>query len=181
MSEEKKEKGKKGKTISVFNELSTSSIGLSEAMKAQAQIMQSSVALQALQSAKILEPFKYVAGTLKLMASFNNMIKQHQIVMQTLQQSSVGLKTMLEYQSQVRQLADNLVRINKMVEPLKFPIPKLTAELTAIPPRNDTLVRSLLREIEFLEKELSKEKAKNKELLALLEEKRKELKKQYVA
>jgi hypothetical protein len=32
-----------------------------------------------------------------------------------------------------------------------------------------------------LEKELAKEKVKNKELLALLEDKRKELKKQYVA
>jgi len=179
MSEEKKEKEKR--PISVFEELSTISLGISEAMKAQAQILQSSVALQALQSAKVCESFKHMAGTLQSMASFNNMIKQNQIVIQTLQQSSIGLKAMLEYQLHMRQLADNLARINKMVQPLKFPTATVTTELIAIPPRNDTLVRSLLREIEFLEKELSKKKAKNKELLALLDEKRKELKKQYVA
>jgi len=166
--------------LSVFNELSTISFALSEAMKAQAQILQSSVALQALQSAKVFESFKRMAGTLQSMASFNNMIKQNQTVMQTLQQSSIGLEAMFEYQLHMKQLADNLARINKMVQPLKFPTAPLTTELTDIPHRNDMLVRSLLREIEFLEKELSKEKAKNKELLALLEEKRKELKKQCV-
>ena len=177
MPEEKKKK----KPISVFNELSAISIGLSKAMKAQTQIMQSSVALQALQSAKVLESFKYMAGTLQSMVFLNNTLKQHHTVMQAFQRSSIGLKTMLSYRLQVRQLADNLIRINKMVEPLTLPIPELTAELTAIPPRNDTLVRSLLREIDFLEKELSKEKAKNKQLLAFLEEKRKKLKTQYVA
>jgi hypothetical protein len=62
--------------LSVFNELSTISFALSEAMKAQAQILQSSVALQALQSAKVFESFKRMAGTLQSMASFNNACMQ---------------------------------------------------------------------------------------------------------
>lgn len=181
MSEEKKEKEKEKKVLPVFKGLSTISLGLSEAMKAHARIMQSPVAQQALQSALVFDSFKHMAGTLQSMAKFNDIIRQNQIVIQTLQQSSIGLKTMLEYQSQIGQLSANLTRINKMVSLLKFPTAMLTAELVSIPRQNDTLVRGLLREIEFLEKELSKEKTENKELRALLEEKRKGLKKQYVA
>jgi len=166
--------------MSVFNELANISISLSEAMTAHTQIMQSDMAKQALQSAKVFESFKHMAGTLQLMASFNDLVKQHRIVMKTFEQSSIGLKAMLEHQSHVKELASSLTRINDMVKPLKFTVPELKTELTAIPSKNDTLVRSLLREIEFLENELSKEKAKNKELLALLEEKRKQLKNQYV-
>lgn len=179
MSEEKKEE-KERKTTSIFDELSNISIGLSEAEKMQAQIMQSSVVQQALQSAKIFESFSHIAGYLHSMASINEMLRQNQSVIHAIQQSSAVFNMMREYQSQVRRLADSLTTINKMVRPLEFTIPELTAELTTIPTRNDTLVRSLLREIELLEKELSKEKAKNKVLLALLEKKRKQLKRQYV-
>jgi len=184
MTEEKKEKEKDKKTTSISDRLVTITLGLSEAKKAQAQIMQSAIAQQALQSARISESFQRMAGTLQTMTSFNNMIERHQLVMQTLQQSSIGLKTMMEYQSGVRELANRLVGINKMITSVKMPtpiIPKLTTELAAIPPQSNTLVRSLLRQIEFLEKELAKEKSENKQLLALLDEKRKELKKQYVS
>lgn len=71
-----------------------------------------------------------------------------------------------------------------MFEMSKIQIPRITTELSVIQSQNNSTIDSLLREIAFLEKELSKEKVKNKELLALLtllEEKRKELKKQYVA
>lgn len=183
MTAGKKEKEKEKKTTSVSDRLVVITLGLSEAISARAQIMQSAIAQQALQSARVSEAFQRMAGSLHTMEAFNNMIKQQQLAMQTLQRSSIGLKTIMDYQSGVTELANRLVGINKMIESVKISIPvlpKLTTELAAIPSRNDTLVKSLLREIEFLEKELAKEKGTNKQLIALLEEKRKDLTKQYV-
>jgi hypothetical protein len=181
MSEEK-EKDKEKKPLSVLTELSNIGVGLSEAMRAQAQIMQSSIAQQALQSARIFDSFNGLSSSFKTMASINNMIREHQAIIPAFQQPPI-MKTMLEYQTGISILAKQLVGINKMIQSVKMPkiaIPTLSTELAVIPRQNDTLVRSLLREIELLEKELAKEKAENKQLMALLEEKRKELKKQYV-
>jgi soluble cytochrome b562 len=181
MSEEKKEKEKK--TISVSIELSTINKQLTEAMNFQREIMQSPIVEQALQVAKVYESFWQMNDTLQCMASINSVIQESQKALQALESSTAGMRAMLEYQTGINKLMEQLGEVSNMVASVKIPeiaIPKLNTELATIPSQNNTLVRSLLREIDLLEKELAKEKTKNKGLIALLDEKRKELKKQYV-
>jgi hypothetical protein len=47
--------------------------------------------------------------------------------------------------------------------------------------QKDTIIKSLVSQIEYLQSELSKKDIKIRELLARLEEEKKDLKKQYVA
>ena len=177
---EKKEKPKEKKPESILISLSNIQTSLSEAMKAQKAI--------SMQVAKVAEtavkPLTSLAQSLQTMNTFTNAInsviqQQQQAVMRALQAPLVS-QTMLQYQAHVKTLEESLARIRKMVELPRIDIPTITTELTAIPSQNNRTINSLLRHIEFLETELAKEKAKNKELLRLLEEKRKELKKQYV-
>jgi hypothetical protein len=140
--------------------------------------MNSAVVTAALRNKEMLENYKRMYGTFETISSLRYTAMAHQANLASLQMS---LRTRTLIENQLRNYAVTFTRINQIAKPLIAPTPALTQALVAAPPKNEVLVRSLLREIEMLEKELAKEKGKNKELLALLDEKRKELKKQYVS
>jgi hypothetical protein len=187
MSEDKGDKEKEKKKRSVFDQLSSIGVGLSEALEAQERIMQSPAMMQAIkQATEVSKACKRITSSLGTMESINKMMKQNDEIIKTFTESS-GMKMLTEYWSQINRLVDNLSRIGKMVKPIDISLPKLDAALFDASSQNDTLGRCQDRLIEFLERELSKAKAKNKqdearinELLGLLEEKRKKLKEQYV-
>jgi hypothetical protein len=185
MSEEKGDKEKKKR--SVFDQLSSIGVGLSEALEAQKRIMQSPAMMQAIkQATEVSEAYERIAGSLSIMESINKMMKQHDEIIKAFTESS-GMKMLTEYWSQVNRLVDDFSMIGKIVKPIDISLPKLDSALFGASSQNDTLVRRQERLIEFLEKELSKVKAESKEkektisaLLALLEEQRKKLREQYV-
>lgn len=183
MSEEKKEKEKlkEKKQKSILINLSNIQTNLSEAMKAQETItMQvAKLAIATKPLASFTSPLASLAQSLRAMNIFNTAIHQHAFI-RALQAPLVS-QAMFQYQAQVKALAEGLTRVSKMVEMPKINISTITTELTAIPPQNNRTVKSLLRHIDRLEKELSKEKAKNKELLQLLENMKKKVKQQYIA
>jgi hypothetical protein len=180
---EKEEKERKKKALSIPVNLSTIDRELSEALRLQRQMMLSPLVLEALRTARIFDSFNHMTESLQCMESVNRIIKDNHIVFKAFEYSFEGLKAMLGYGAETKKLLEQFSGISRLVESIKVPeiaIPKLETELVAIPPQNDALVRSLLRQIDLLEKELAKEKIKNKGLIALLDEKRKDLKRQYV-
>jgi hypothetical protein len=178
---EKKEKEKEKKDISI--NLSTIDHELSEALKIQTEVMLSPLVQAALKTARIFDSFNHMTESLQYMESVNRIIKDSKMIFTSFEYSMESLKAMFEYGAGTKKLLEQFSGINRILDSVKIPeiaIPRLETELAAIPPQNDILIRSLLREIDLLEKQLAKEKIKNKALIAILDEKRKELKKQYV-
>lgn len=186
MSEEMKEKEK---PKSVAKEYKNIEIDLSEAIKIQEEMLQSGAVKQALEVAKALEPLKQVYDSIQNMAGFNDLIRQYSEIVQSITQSTVW-KTMLQYEHEVNKLTKELSGIQRMVDATGriLSMPKFETELSTILPQTNMTIKSLLRHIEFLEKELMKEKAKTakekaekEELLRQLAEQKKELKERYIS
>lgn len=178
MSEQKKKEEKKKTEQIVSGELANISTVILNALGTKEQINSMvQTTLKSLQPS--LAGLNHLSETLNNMSPVYEMIRQNQAIFQSIQTSN--LTAILDSLRQVNQLSETLVRINEMMQLPKISIPKLETELKAISPKNNILVKSLLSQIEYLENELAKEKGKNKELLALLDEKRKKLKKQYIA
>lgn len=186
MSEEKKEEEKKKeKKTTVLNGYTSIQASLSQAMVAQSAIVSSGFARLGMESARIAQAMSNSLGTIKMMEGINRMVRQQNAVTQALQsafQNSSLIRAMTTYENQTRRLAENIVAINQRVQSIhtEVVVPAIRTELATIPRQTDVTVRTLENYIVALEKELAKEKEKNKELLELLEEKRKDLKKQYV-
>jgi len=181
MSEEKKKEEEKKKQIAMAQnstELTKLSIGFANALKMQEQLNRS-MAQIALKTLQPVLDFSYLSATLHSMTPALDMMRQNQAILQAIKPPA--LEGILESQRQISQITASLVAINKLIQVPKISMPELKTTSNKIPTQHNTLVRSLLSQIEYLETELAKEKGKNKELLALLDEKRKELKKQYVA
>jgi len=187
VSEEKKEEEKKKeKKTTVLDGYTSIQTSLSQAMVAQSAILNSAIARQAMESARIAQAMSNSLGTIKMMEAINHMVRQQNAIMQVLQnamQNSTVIRAMATYENQTRRLAESIATINQRIQsiPTKIVVPAIKTELATIPRQTNVTVRTLENYIVALEKELAKEKMKNKELLALLEDKRKELKKQYVA
>jgi uncharacterized protein YjgD (DUF1641 family) len=183
MSEEKKEEEKKKeKKTTILNGYASIQKSLAQAMVAQNTILNSAIAKQAMESARIAQAMSNSLGTIKMMEGINNMMRRQNAVTQALQnafQSSSLIRTMTIYENQTRRLAESIVAINQSIH-TKIAVPAMKTELAIIPRQTDVTVRTLENYIVALEKELAKEKDENKELLRLLDEKRKDLKKQYV-
>lgn len=186
MSEEKKEEEKKKeKKTTVLDRYASIQTSLSQAMVAQSAILSSAIARQTMESARIAQAMSNSLGTIKMMEAITHMVRQQNAIAQVLQnamQNSTVVRAMGIYENQARKLAESIATINQRIQsiPMKVVVPAIKTELATIPRQTDVTVRTLENYIVALEKELAKEKAKNKELLALLEEKRKKLKNQYV-
>jgi flagellar biosynthesis chaperone FliJ len=187
VSEEKKEEEKKKekKTI-VLDGYESIQTNLSQAMVAQGTILGSAIARQVMESARIAQAMSNSLGTIKMMEAINSVMRQQNAITQALQnamQNSAVIGTMAIYENQTRKLAEGIAAISQRIQSItsKVVVPSIKTELATIPHQTNVTVRTLENYIVALEKELAKERAKNKELLALIEEKRKELKKQYVA
>lgn len=187
MAEKKERKKlKEKKPESILFSLSNIHTSLSEAMKARETIFGRVAKLAqttAISLASLEQPLNSLALSLQTMDSFytviNSAVRQQQAIMRVLETPPV-LQAMFQFQAQVNTLTEGLARIREMVELPKISIPTITTELTAIPLQNNRTIESLLRHIDRLEEELSKEKAKNKELLRLLENMKKRAKQQYI-
>jgi hypothetical protein len=180
-NKKKEEKKKLKESESVSVELSNISDNVSEAIKAQKEIAEyGSKVFQAFRSdlftPSVCTSLQFLGGTLQSLSNISSILKDYQPLL-----TSLNFKAFSDIGLQTRAISESLTSIGKMMELPKIEVPKLEVELSAIPTQNNTLVKTLVRQIEYLENELAKEKTINKELIALLEEKRKELKKQYVS
>ena len=186
VSEEKKEEEKKKEKKTVVLDRYTSiQTSLSKAMIAQNAILNSAIARTAMESGRIAQAMINSLGTIKMMEAINRMVRQQDAITQALQNTflnSTVIRAMTTYENQARRLAESIATINQRVQSMNMEVvaPTIKTELAIIPRQTDVTVRTLEKYIVALEKELAKEKGKNKELLRLLEEKRKDLKKQYV-
>ena len=175
-------KKEKKKPKSVLENLSGIQLALSEASRAYKAIMDTSAMQAILASAKIS---KIIAqSTTGLRTIMETQMQLQKMVMEQARilrasQVSQALKTISAYRESARKLAEQYSRIQQMVQ-ISAPLTSLETEIRAIPSRTDRAIKSLLNYIAFLERELSKEKAKNKELLRILEELRKDVKRRYV-
>lgn len=96
-------------------------------------------------------------------------------------QPSPIFRTLVQYRKSLEKLSENYLAINKAITFPQFSLSQITPKMEAIPSLTKATVNGLLRHIEYLERELAKERQKNKALLRILEETKKELKKKYVA
>jgi len=186
MTEEKKKEKKKEEKETIEEMLSSidfekiSAIAAS-ALKAQEELSRY-FAEAAFPKLKGLEEcLKGVSTTFVEMDSINELIKQIAII------NVPTMTELTELYKQIDEMNKSLYKSLELVKMPEIPLPDLITELETIPPRNDTLVRSLLREIELLEynlsekaKELAAKDAEIKELRARLEGKKKRLE-QYIA
>ncbi len=176
------EKKEKKKPESVHKNLTRIQLALVEASRANSAIMRTSV-IQAMQaSARISKIFDQstigLQTMIKAQAQLNKMAMKQARLLQAFQVPQV-LKAVVAHEKNALGLAAEYSRIQQSIQK-SISLPSLETHVRAIAPRTDTTMKSLLNYVEFLEKELTKEKAKNKELLRILEELKKEIKKQYV-
>jgi hypothetical protein len=185
-SEEKKEqegKKKPEQTKNFIAELTKMTAYASQAMEAQNAILESG-ALQALaQNAKMFQEMQKALVTSQIVIALDTFAGQHAELMKSIQAPWEEARRL---SLQMKDICDTVTRANQMIAK-SVPMQEVTLELQSIPSRNETLVRSLLREIELLEfnlaereKIISAKDSEIKQLRELLENKRKKLKEQYV-
>ena len=179
--EKKKEKKKKPKKVSpALGEFSAIKLALSQTTEAQRALWESQ--LKALVEPFALKAYKQSVLMHKAMLPVAmSLFRARQNILQVFQSPKV-LETLVKYRESVQGIAETHLAINRMITTLskQIAIPQITPKLEALPSQTKTAVNSLLRHIDFLEKELAKERKKNKALLKRIEETKKELKKKYV-
>lgn len=177
---EKNEKKKEKKPITVVEQWNNISLSVTDTIRIQRELMQSNAVNTALQAARATQSFIQTAAFLKSFQGLNETLRANSQIIQQVYQTP-GLKAMAEMQQQMGKLNADFVRASQIARSPTIQMPILTTQLKAIPPQRDTVIRSLVSQIEYLESELAKSKTENKELIRQLEEKRKELKQQYVS
>ena len=177
--EKKKERKKEPKKISPVFEFSAMKLAFSEWKETQKALMESFQPLKTFMEPSALKAFKQSLSMHKAMLPVvSSIFAAQQSILQTFQSSSKVLETFVEFRKEFQELAETYLAINKALAlPREIAIAKITPKMETIPSRTKTVVNSLLRHIDFLEKELAIERAKNKELLRILRERGKELKK----
>lgn len=179
MQEEKKEK----KTRLVLKDLfPTTLLALSQATEAQKALMASHPLLEALrQHPSVLQELRQSWLSLRHVGVVSKLITGQSELLR-LSHSPIALGITSTYLQDIRKLSDHLTGIREIVKSATKAIditPHLP-KIEAIRPQTDAVVNGLLRHIDFLEKELAKEREKNKALLKRLSDLKKELKKKYV-
>lgn len=181
VEEKKKERKKEPKKNSPVLEFSAMKLALSQTKEAQKALMESSQLLKTLMEPFALKAYKQSVSMYRAMLPVvSSIFTAQQSILQAFQSSKV-LETFVKCRESVQKLAKTYLAINKAIAlPRQIAVTQITPMMETIPSQTKTAVNSLLRHIEFLEKELAKERAKNKELLRILKERGKELKK-YIA
>ena len=185
---EKKKKEHTKKPEEILNasvELANMSTIVAETIKEQEQISQSiSNAIKALDYSPfsgILASLDCLKGTLSSIKQLSTIMGEKPAIFSVIESSASALSNLGTVSSQIRQMHENIESMSKLIDPSEVKLPEIIIpRIKEIDSQKDTIIKSLASQIEYLESELSKEKEKNNELLALLDEKRKELKKQYV-
>lgn len=178
VDEKKKKRKKEPKKISPVFEFSAMKLAFSQLTETQKAAMESFHPLKAFVEASALKAFNQSLPMYKAMLPVvNSVFTAQQSVLQALK-SSKALETFVELRKTTQKLAETYLAVNKALAlPREIAIAKINPLMETIPSQTNTAVNSLLRHIEFLEKELAKERAKNKELLRILRDRGKELKK----
>ena len=177
------EKKEKKKPKLVLKNLSGIQLALIEASRAHRAIIESSAMQRAIvESARISKIIHQstigLQTIMKTQTQLHKMLTEQARILEACQVPQ-ALKAMAQYEANVRRLAKQFSRVQQMVR-IPLPITSLETRIRTIPSRADRAINSLLNYIAFLEGELSKEKTKNKELLRILEELRKDVKRRYV-
>lgn len=181
MGDKNKENKKKEKKIHPV--LEGIRLAFNQTTEAQKALMESAPLLSALtEYPGVLDALKQSAMSLRYVSELSKMLMKEQKEIVRALLSSGALSVVSDFRQDLQKLAELTVGIREMVKMNKnIDVPTLLPKIEAIPSQTNAVINGLLRHIDFLEREMAKERQKNKELLKLLEEKRKELKKKYVA
>lgn len=185
--EKKKEVAKKPEDmVNAFTELSCISTTVTEAMREQEQISQSiSNMMKATETSMysgILTSLDCVNGSLSSIEQISTSWRENEAILSAIGSSTCALGTLETIGSQVKEMYENIESIGKLINPQEAKLAEIIIpKIKEVDSQKDTIIKSLVSQIEYLESELSKKDTKIRELLALLEEERKDLKKQYVS
>ena len=179
MSEENKKEEKK-KRVTMFDEMNAISSSIQAAYAVQESIMNSAIIQQMNQVSTLSAQMGEGLKSFNSLEEIGKMVNCIEIAFEWFQPILLPPNGLLDALEQIDTITKDFARMNEMFKLPNITIPEVSREITIIQRNNNTIIKVLAEEIERLERELAQQKTDNKELQALLEDKRKELKKQYV-
>lgn len=179
MSEETKEDKKK--RLTMVDEMTAISSSVQAALQAQESIMNSGIIQQMNQVSTLSVQMDEVLKSVKAFGEIGKMVNCIEVAFEEFQPILLPPNGLLDALGQIDTITREFAKMNEIIKLPDITIPEFSREIAIIPRNNNTIIKVLAEEIERLEKELAQQTNDNKELRALLEDKRKELKKQYVS
>ena len=189
--EKKKEVAKKPEVIvNAFTELSSISTSITEAMREQEQISQNITNAMNIMgatsvSSRILASLDGLNGSLASIGQISTSWRENEAITSMIASSTDALSAITAIGSQISAMHQNIASMGKLIgeqETIETPLTTIIVpRINEVDSQKDTIIKSLVSQIEYLQSELSKRDARMKELIALLEEEKKDLKKQYVS
>jgi len=184
--EKKKEEAKKQEVVTVYSELSSIFDAATESIREQELIYQhisnSMAAMDTSMYSGILASLDCLHSSLTSIGQISTSWRENAAILSVIDSSASPFSALEFAGSQMKQMHENIEAMGKLIEMPDAKMPEIIIPIIKeVDSQKDAIIRSLVSQIEYLESELNKEKTEKKDLLALLEDKRKELKKQYVS
>ena len=188
MSEKKKEEKNEKKKLTAFDEIGDLSSLVTAAYEAQQSILGSGIFTQISEMSKIAN--SQVSEVINSINSFNGVYSVSEALTQIMNQyqdviNSIELPSKMIAQTisglELDRISKEITNLNEMLKLEPIDIPEISNEIKNIPINNNKIINILGEKIEFLEKQLDQKDDEIQKLRALLEDNRKELRKQYVS